>query len=189
VRAAEVVGEGERQPERPRELRGEAAGAEKHDRRRGRGRRRRGEPLGQATLDALVAEEAEQVEQVLREVLGGQRRRVAPQREGRLLIRAGRPADAQVDATGVQGLEEGELLGHHQRGVVGQHHSPGTDANPLGRRRQVRDEHGWVRARHGRHVVVLGHPEAGVAQAVGGAGELAGRGEGVGRRLARAHSG
>jgi len=42
-------------------------------------------------------------------------------------VAAGRPADAQVDpARGVR-LQEGELLGHDQRLVVGEHHPAGAD--------------------------------------------------------------
>ncbi len=37
-------------------------------------------------------------------------------------IGAGGPADAQVDAAGVGGLEQCELLRDSQCGVVGQHH-------------------------------------------------------------------
>ena len=33
----------------------------------------------------------------------------------------------EVDPARVQRLEQGELLGDHQRGVVGQHHATGAD--------------------------------------------------------------
>ena len=39
----------------------------------------------------------------------------------------GRAADPEVDAPGVQRLEHPELLGDHERHVVGQHHAAGAD--------------------------------------------------------------
>ena len=43
-------------------------------------------------------------------------------------VGAGRPADAEVDAAGMERLEHPELLGHHQRRMVGQHHPPEPSA-------------------------------------------------------------
>ncbi len=54
-------------------------------------------------------------------------------------VAARRSADAEVDAFGVRRLEERELLGDHERRVVGQHHATRAHPDPLGgRRRPVR---------------------------------------------------
>ena len=82
---------------------------------------------------------------------------------GGVQVRTRRPADAEVDAAGVQRLQQRELLGHHQRGVVGQHHPARAHPDAGRDGRQVRDQHRW-RAGHRRHVVVLRHPEAPVAE-------------------------
>ena len=64
--------------------------------------------LGQPALDAGVAQQAEQVDEVLREVLGRQRGGVPAQGDGGLRVGARRAADAQVDPARVQGLEQGD---------------------------------------------------------------------------------
>jgi hypothetical protein len=46
---------------------------------------------------------------------------VAPECAGRQLVGAGRAAQAQVDAAGVERSQRSELLGNHQRCMVGQH--------------------------------------------------------------------
>ena len=60
----------------------------------------------------------------------------AAQRGRRRRVGAGGPADAEVDAPGVQRLEHGELLGDDERGVVGQHHAAGADLDRRRRRRR-----------------------------------------------------
>ncbi len=86
-------------------------------------------------------------------------------------VGAGRAADAEVDPAGVRRLEQRELLGDDQRSVVGQHDAARAHPDPAGRPGQHRDQHRGVGGRHGRHVVVLGHPVAAVAELVGGAGQ------------------
>ena len=68
----EVVGEAEPEAELAGELGRVAARAEQHDLRARRRRRRGPEARPRAVLDALVAEQAHQVEQVAREVLGAE---------------------------------------------------------------------------------------------------------------------
>ena len=58
------------------------------------------------------------------------------------LVGAGRPADAEVDAAGVQRLEHPELLGDHERGVVGQHHAARAQADGRGGAGDVGQQHG-----------------------------------------------
>ena len=77
----------------------------------------------------------------------------------------------------VRRLEERELLGHHQRRVVGQHHAAGADPDPLGGGSDHGDQDRGVGGGHGRHVVVLGQPVAPEAQAVRDAGERTSRGQ------------
>ena len=84
-------------------------------------------------------------------------------------------------------LEHGELLRHDERRVVGQHHAARSDLDAFGRRREVGDEDRGSGAGHARHVVVLRHPEAAIAQRFGGARQPGRVGQGVGARLPRAH--
>ena len=81
-RHVEVVGEPEAEAELAGDLGRVAARAEQHDLRARRRRRRGPEPRPRALLDALVAEQAHQVEEVAGEVLGAEhvRRRGAARR-------------------------------------------------------------------------------------------------------------
>ncbi len=65
------------------------------------------------------AEQRLQLGHVLREAVG--RVRVAPQCALGVAVAAGRAAESEVDAAGVERGERAELLGDDQRGVVGQH--------------------------------------------------------------------
>ena len=80
-----------------------------------------------------AVEEAEQVEELLREVFDAETLRAAAQRHRRRAVGAGRAADAEVDAVAVERAQGAELLGDDQRRVVGQHHSAAADADALGR--------------------------------------------------------
>ena len=53
-------------------------------------------------------------------------------------VAARRAADAEVDATRGEGLERRELLGDHERGVVGQHDAARADADAGARARRRR---------------------------------------------------
>ena len=99
----------------------------------------------------------------------------------------GRAADAEVDAAGVRGLQQRELLGDGQRRVVGQHHPARAQPELRRLRGQMRDQHRRAGGRHRGHVVVLGQPVAGVAEPVGGLRELRRRRQRIGRRLVGAH--
>jgi hypothetical protein len=116
---------------------------------------------------APVAEQAEKVDELVREVLGTEAGRAAPQRRRRERVGPGRPADAKVDPSRMQRFEEGELLGDDERRMVGQHHTAGADANPLGRGGQMGDQYGRRGAGDRREVVVLGDPEAVIAELLG----------------------
>jgi len=67
-------------------------------------------------------EEREQFGEGLEEVRPRRAERVS-----RHSVGSGGPAEAEVDASGVQGLQRAELLGDRQRGVVGQQQCPRSD--------------------------------------------------------------
>jgi hypothetical protein len=52
---------------------------------------------------------------------------VAAKRADRQLVGAGRAAEAEIDPPGIERLERAELLGDHERRVVGQHDPAGAD--------------------------------------------------------------
>ena len=122
--------------------------------------------LVRVALRQRAVEVAEQLGELLGEVVGAEHARAAAERGGGDRIGAGRPADPEVDAARMQRLEHAELLGHGQRGVVGQHEPARTEADGVGDRREVREQHRRRRAGDPRHVVVLGDPVAPVSEAL-----------------------
>ncbi len=143
----------------------------------------------QRNANASAAHQRDDVVEVLRELLdvGVVPARRAAQRDRGDGVGAGRPADAEVDAAGVRGLQQCELFGDGKRRVVGQHDAARADPDLRGVCGQMGDQHWRAGGRHRGHVVVLGHPVAGVAQSVGGLCELGRRRQRVGRRLVGAH--
>ena len=111
--------------------------------------------------------------------------RVAAERRRRHRVGAGRAADAEIDPPGVERLEHRKLLGDRERGVIGQHHAAGSDADALGGAGEMGDQDGWRGAGDGRHVVVLGDPEADVAELLGGLCQARRVGQRLGRGAAR----
>ena len=91
------------------------------------------------------AEVALQLDDVLRKGVGAGR--VAAERVHRQLVGARRPAEAEVDAAGVQRLERAELLGDHDRRVIRQHDPARADADRLRAARHVGDHDGGRRTR------------------------------------------
>jgi hypothetical protein len=96
----------------------------------------------------------------------------------------GRPAQTQIDALAVQRYQGAELLGDHQRRVIGQHHATRADAYRTGTARHVRDDHRGGRTGDARHVVMLGQPEAPVTQRFGLARQI----ERIAQRIRRARA-
>jgi hypothetical protein len=94
--------------------------------------------------------------------------------------RARGAADAQIDAIRVEGRQRAELLGDDQRGVVGQHDAAGPDADSLRLLGHMADHDAGRGAGDALHVVVLGQPEAFVAEPLGGLGQGDAVGEGLG---------
>ncbi len=68
---------------------------------------------------------------VLREAVGDIAERAAQRPRG-ALVGAGRAAEAEIDAAGIQRVERAELLGDHQRRVVGQHDAARADPDGPG---------------------------------------------------------
>jgi hypothetical protein len=118
-----------------------------------------------------VSEQRLQLLDVGRERVGA--RVIATQRPHRRLVAARGTAEPEVDAAGIERVERAELLGDHERRVIGQHDAAGADAD---RARSLRDEADRDRRRRAgdrRHVVVLGEPEAAKAELLGVPRELA----------------
>ena len=118
----------------------------------------------------LVVHPGDQVAHVGGKMLGplvGQR----VEREGGAPVRARRAAEPEVDAAGRQGVEHAEHLGHLERRVVRQHDAGAADADALGRGGDRGDQDLRRGADDGVVVVMLGHPEAVVAQRLAVLGE------------------
>ena len=77
-----------------------------------------------------------------------------------------RTAEAKVDPAGIERFERPELLGDHQWRVVRQHDAAGADADGGGSGGHVADDDRGGGARDPGHAVVLGEPEAAIAQAL-----------------------
>ena len=174
-RRGEVRGEGERQAEGRSHLRAEGARAENPDRHSQPGARRRHDRLPRPRL----VEQRHHLDDVVREAFGIAVQGAAERaRGGRVGARG--PAEAQIDAPGKERRQRAELLGHLQRRVVRQHDAARADADGRRAAADVRQQHGRGRAGDARHVVMLGEPEARVAEAFGMLRQLARAAEGVG---------
>jgi hypothetical protein len=108
------------------------------------------------------------------------RSQVAAQRVGGGAVGAGSSAEAEVDPAREQRLESPELLGDHERRMVGQHHPAGADADGRGAGADEGEGDRRGRAGDARHRMMLGHPEAAIAEPLGRLREL----ERVAQRLA-----
>ena len=155
----EVRRERVRQPERGGELRAEETRAEDPQR---HVRARAGNGLD-VLVGRGIAEQRLQLLDVGRERVGA--REVAAQRAHRRLVGAWRAPEPEVDAAGIERVERAELLGDHERRVVGEHHAARAYADRVRALGHEADRHGGRRAGDARHVVVLGQPEAAVARA------------------------
>ena len=129
----------------------------------------------------VVLEIGEQLGKLLREVVRGREPPVALQREHRLGISPGCPADPEVDSPGIEAAEHAEALGDLERAVVRQHHpaAADTDARRLGGNRRDHDLGG--RAGEHRRRVVLRQPVAPVPERFAEPGEIDGVAQRVGR--------
>ena len=125
------------------------------------------------------SQERLQLQNVLREGLGGLRR--TTQGVEGYLIRARGAAEPKVDAARKQSRQRPELLGDHIRRMVREHDAPGPDPN--GRRSGGEmSKHDRCRcAGDARHVVMLRHPDTPIAPFLGVGGEVASIVEGAAR--------
>ena len=178
-RGREMVGEGERQAEHAGQL-----GAE--------GRRAEQPHLGQVPAagnrrrvrGALARQKvANELDDVVGKV-GRVEVRAAPKCARGDVISAGRATEAEIDAARMKRFEGGELFGNDERRVVGEHDATRAHAH---RRRgvgEMSDQHGGRRARDRSNRVVLGHPEAPVAESFGSDREFGRLAKGLGGRRA-----
>jgi hypothetical protein len=103
----------------------------------------------------------------------------APERVRRDLVSPGRPAQTQVDPTGVQLLKHAELLDDRERRVIGQHYATGADAQARGSGSYVRDQDRRRGTGQPWHIVVLGHPIPLIADLFGELSQPRGMPEGL----------
>ena len=109
---------------------------------------------------------ADQLDDVVGEMVGIEIP-VPPQRPGGGRVGARGASETEIDAAGVERLERAELLGDDERRMVGEHDAAGADADHRGGVGQVGDEHRRRGAGDRGHAVMLGHPEAAVAESLG----------------------
>ncbi|MND56981.1 hypothetical protein D3C80_481010 [compost metagenome] len=169
VARREVRGKGVGQALLPGQLGAEEAGAEQPDRHMGVRARHRDHLLPRLT----GAKERFQLLDVPRKVVGAAQA-VTAQRASGELVGAGSATKAQFDAARIERGEGAELLGDHQRRVVRQHDAARAQPQCRGIGSEITEQHGGGRAGDTVHVVVLGHPEAGKAQALDVPGKFQG---------------
>ena len=98
---------------------------------------------------------------------------------------ARRPAEPEVKAAGVQGVDQAELLDRRQGGAVAELHGAGSDPDRPGRRGgQGQDDRGRGPG-HAGVEVVLGVPVPRVAESLGVLGQVDAIAEGLGGGRAR----
>ena len=103
------------------------------------------------------------------------------------LIGAWRATEPEIDAVRVERSQRTELLRDHERRMVRKHDAAGAHPNGSGAASHVTDDHGRGRARDARHVVMLGEPEAAVAQLVRALSQAERIAKGLGGRGALGH--
>lgn len=135
--------------------------------------------------EGIAVEVAVEFLHILGETLGGAG--IAAQGAQCHLVGAGCAAETKVDAARVKLGEGAELFGDDQRGVVRQHHSAGAQVDGFGMCADVCDQHRRGGAGDGLHVVVLGIPNAPVAEALGVLSPLHGSAESIAGALALVH--
>ena len=119
-----------------------------------------------------ILEKAHQVDDLLGVVANVANAARVRERRGSPLIAARGAAEPEVDAARVEELEHAEVLGHLERTVVGQHDAAAAHANVLRARGDLADQDLGTRRRDARQIVVLGNPEAPVAEGFGAFGEF-----------------
>ena len=157
-----------------------------HPHLRSRWRRRRRLEIAESLGERLAAvHERDQVLDLGRVVFDAERIAVG-ERGGRQAVAARRAANAQVDATRVEDLEQAEVLCDLERRIVGQHDAAGADAHVVRFGGQARDQD--LRRRTGQRIgcVVLGNPVAVITELFATLRERRGMGNGIRRIFAAA---
>ena len=85
-----------------------------------------------------VVEKAQQVGNLVREMLDAERPRPVLQGDCGQLVAARGAADAEIDPAGIERLQHAELLGHFQRAVMAQHDPARADPDMAGLGRDPR---------------------------------------------------
>ena len=183
LRRRKVRGKGKRQAELGRQLRAEQAGAQNPERHLQAGARHGAHALALGHRIEVMHE----FDHVLRKLVGVGVQ-VAPQRACRRLVGTRRSAQPEVDATRKQRLQRAELLGNHQRGMVGQHDAAGPDADARGAAGHMRHDNRRGRTGNAGHAVVLGQPVTLEAPAFGVLRQVQGVAQGL-RGVAALHDG
>ena len=86
-------------------------------------------------------------------------------------VAAGRAADAEVDAPGIERFQHAEALRGAERAVVGEQHAAGADADAPRLGAEARQQHLGAGIGERGDGVVLGEPVAVIAELVGAARE------------------
>ena len=137
-------------------------------------------------LELAAAHEVEELGELVGKALE-LARAAGPQEERRRVIAARRPADAEIDAAGVERLEHAEGLGHLERAVIGEHDAARADADRARLGTEARQQHLGCRAREGRKIVVLREPVTVIAERVRKPRKRQGLRDRLGGRAASAH--
>ena len=114
-----------------------------------------------------VAQIGPQLHHILRKAVFSVAGEMAPQSMRSEAVRARGTPQTQVDPARVQRGQRAELLGDHERRVVGQHHATGADPNLLRATRNVTHQDCGCRTRHPVHVVMFRDPIAVISPALG----------------------
>ena len=166
LRGCKMRGKRKRQTQCCCQLRAEQAGAQNPQRHLETRARHRAYRLARRAGEVIA-----QLHHVARKAVGI-RIEGAAQRARCDLVRARRTAQAEINPPPIQRLERAELLGNHQRRMVGQHDAARTHANTRGAARYMTDQHRRGGAGDAGHAMVLGQPEAVVTPALGMLGQI-----------------
>ncbi len=134
----------------------------------------------QGPFVAHVAQQRHEIEQVPGVLLGSELVGLAAQCGRGARIGARCPSQPEVHPSRVQRFERGDVLGHDEWRMVGQHDAARADVDPGGEGRQVGHQDRRCRRGDRGHVVVLRDPEALVVERVGELRDRGGRGQGIG---------
>ena len=104
---------------------------------------------------------------------------MATQCPHRRLIAAWRASKPQIDTTRIERIECSELFGNHQRSMVWQHDTAGSQMQRGGIGRQITNQNRRRRTGDTHHIMVLSQPEAVISALFSKPGEIKGMGEGI----------